>query len=42
MKIIIDVTRAFFIKNNMNKESGNYEELIKRLENTKDVTFDIK
>ena len=26
----------------MSKESGNYEELIKRLESTKDVTFEIK
>lgn len=42
LKLIIDATRAFFILNGMNKESGNYEDMIKRLESTKDLTFDLK
>ena len=42
LKLIIDATKAFFIQNEMSKDSGNYDELIKRLENTKDLTFDIK
>lgn len=40
--LISDITRAFFIKNGMAKESGSYDDLILRLENTGDVTFDIK
>jgi hypothetical protein len=28
--------------NGMSKESGNYDDIIKRLESTKDVTFHIK
>eukprot|EP00347_Sterkiella_histriomuscorum_P003348 403364636 len=42
LRLILGVTKAFFIKNGMSKESGNYEELIKRLESTKDVTFEVK
>lgn len=42
MKLIIDVTRAFFLRNGMSKEGGNYEDLIKRLESTKDLEFEIK
>lgn len=42
IRLILGCTKAFFIKNGMCKESGNYEELIKRLESTKDVTFEVK
>ena len=42
MKLILDATKAFFINNEMCKESGNYEDLIKRLENTKDIIFEIQ
>ena len=42
LRLILGVAKAFFIKNGMSKESGNYEELIKRLESTKDVTFEVK
>ena len=42
LRLINGVIKAFFIKQGMSKESGNYEELIKRLESTKDVTFDLK
>ncbi len=42
LRLICGIARAFFIKNNMSKESGNYEELLKRLESTKDVTFNLK
>lgn len=42
MKVIIDVVRAFFIKNGMSKEGGKYEDFIKRLESTKDLIFEVK
>jgi hypothetical protein len=42
IRLISDITRAFFLKNGMAKESGSYDELILRLENTNDVSFDIK
>ena len=42
IKMAIDVMRAFFILNGMSKESGNYHDLISRLEKTKDVNFDLK
>jgi len=42
IRLILGVIKAFLIQNGMCKESGNYEELIKRLESTKDVTFDVK
>lgn len=42
IRLITDVTKAFFIKNEMAKESGDYKELVQRLEKTEDVSFDIK
>ena len=42
MKLVIDITRAFFIRNNMNIEQGKYEDIIQRLENTKDFHFEVK
>jgi len=42
LKLVIDVTRAFFLRNKMSQEGGQYEQLISRLEKTKDVTFDLK
>lgn len=42
IRLISDTTKAFFILNGMAKESGSYEDLISRLESTKDVSFDLK
>jgi hypothetical protein len=42
MKLIIDVVRAFFIRNGMSLEGGKYEDLIKRLECTNDLIFEVK
>jgi hypothetical protein len=39
---VIDVVRAFFVRNQMAKEGGKYEEIIKRLESTKDLEFEVK
>ena len=41
MRLIADLTRAFFIKNGIAKESGNYTDLVKRLEATDDITFTV-
>ena len=42
IRLINGIIKAFFINNEMSKDSGNYEELIKRLEGTKDVKFEVK
>ena len=42
LKLVIDITRAFFLKNNMASEAGKYEDFITRLEKTGDIVFDIK
>jgi hypothetical protein len=42
LKIGIDAVKAFFIANDMTKESGSYKDLIARLESTKEITFDLK
>lgn len=42
IKLVLDITKGFFLLNNMSKESGNYKDLITRLESTEEVTFDLK
>ena len=42
LKLVIDITRAFFLKNSMATEAGKYEDFITRLEKTGDIVFDIK
>ena len=42
LKVIIDLTRAFFIRNKIGTETGIYEDIISRLEKTNDVYFEIK
>ena len=42
LRLAADATRAYFIANGMAKESGNYDELLSRLEKTGDVSVDLK
>ncbi len=42
LKLVIDVTRAFFLRNSMASEGGKYEDFIARLEKTGDIVFEIK
>ena len=42
LKLVIDVTRAFFFKNQMANEGGKYDDMINRLEKTGDIVFEIK
>jgi hypothetical protein len=42
IKITLDAIKAFFIQNEMSKESGSYKDLITRLESTKEISFDLK
>jgi len=42
IRLISEATKAFFLLNGMAKESGSYEDLINRLEGTKDISFDLK
>lgn len=42
MRLILDITKAFFILNGMNKEAGNYEKLVERIKNTNDVKFELQ
>ena len=42
LKLVIDLTRAFFLRNKLGSETGKYEDVIQRLEKTKDIHFEIK
>ena len=42
LKLVIDLTRAFFLRNKLGSETGKYEDIIQRLEKTKDIHFEIK
>ena len=42
IKLVIDLTRAFFMRNKLDCETGKYDDVISRLEKTKDVHFEVK
>ena len=42
LKLVINVTRAFFLRNRMSNDGGKYEDFISRLEKTDDLVFDLK
>jgi len=42
LKLVIDLTRAFFMRNRVGLETGKYEDIISRLEKTKDIHFEVK
>ena len=42
LKLVIDLTRAFFIRNRLSHETGKYEDFIQRLEKTNDIYFEVK
>lgn len=42
LKLIIDLVRAFFLRNKMSQEGGKYEDFITRLEKTEDLVFEVK
>ncbi len=42
LKLVIDLTRAFFMRNKLAVEAGKYKDIISRLETTNDIHFEVK
>jgi len=39
---VLDVVRAFFVRNKAGSQGGKYEDIIERLQKTGDLDFEIK
>lgn len=42
LKLVLDVVRAFFVRNKAGSQGGKYEDIIERLQKTGDLDFEIK